>query len=341
MKNYKKIIFGSILALGAILGVTATSITTISENNSHKIQIKQTSVNKNLQFSTHLISKERLTSVIRSQLNQMFNSENLVKSHMFIFAKLSSNKMLYYDLLLQKCNELINDVYSGKTTIEQLIKGSLDNFNKLTIKQKNKINELINKRKNDDINNSQYFSSANFSQFIEDYTPVQAYNQVSQNVNNFLAHLKDYAIAMTTLASATSIIVAAEWSAVFVGWIEAGFTTAALVADWAAVGDAWSTYHNIQDKVAYYDGIISGIVSGGIVAYKDLPDFIYNLREFISSVKNAINSVKEAAISAEAVGLADVWADPAQIGVVVIRSAFFTSMDTLMSILGFIATLSF
>ena len=269
----------------------------------------------------HIFLKNSSVNQAKKDLNLFLNATPHNGSIFLSLHSLSSK-----NALRKKALHFLNEIYTGKISLPHLIKKIEAHYHNLTPNEKREVQYKMSLDKKKILDGVLLHpSSTFFMSFVQGGVNTQ---QFITTTNNFTESLYQYASEMTALASAATAFAAAEWAGLFVTWIEAAFTTAAVSADWVAAGLAWSAHNTIAQKINTIETYISNNI-GFTVILKDISDLKDRIADLISHLTNA-------ARAAETANMVDVWADPANAASAVMTSTLMTAIDAVILGLGIV-----
>ena len=336
MKKVIKILAGSFLTTTALTTTIVTPIEVIKHNNNNQMTVSN--VNNKTIIKNNMNMNSVLSKVPESKIDNIINNyygTNLSKHDSMLLQETTNLKE--DKIVITKAKEIVNELYTNKISLSSLRQEVKNRFNNLTPEQKAYIkNKILEESKNHLTPKPLMFSYPNCCLLSENQSSqnkINNFNQDNQELEKKLYYLEIFAGTLTALAIAATAIAVVQWSIWFVGWIEAAFTTAAVAADWTAVGLAWQSYFSsttdIQNLFAATSTATSGLMS--------CVDVVNYLKDSSKGTYDAIyHWIKQLAIARYAAlgaNEADLWADPSQVPALAILNGLEEWFDVINAII--------
>ena len=316
MKQLIKILAGGFLTTTALTATVITPIEVIKHNN-NQMTVSNVNNNKTI-IKNNMNMNSVLSKIPESKIDSIINNyygTNLSKTGSMLLQETTNLKE--DKIVVTKAKEIANKLYTNKISLSSLRQEDKNRFNNLTPEQKAYIkNKILEESKTHLTPKPLMFSYPDCSLLSENQScknQINNFNQYNQELEKKLFYLEVFAGTLTALAIAATIVAAVQWTIWFIGWAEAAFTTAAVAADWAAVGLAWQSYFSsttdIQNLFAATSAATSGLMSCvDVVNYlKDSSEETYD------AMYHWIKQLAIARYAALGANEADLWADPSQV----------------------------
>ena len=350
MKKFLKILSGSFLAITAVTTAIVSPIEITKNNkNSNIASTSSNIINKQIKTTKNTNIDSVLSEVPKSKLENIINnlySNNQSKTNISFIKTSSVNNN--NKIIEEKAKQIINNLYTHKITYNTLIQQTKNKFNDLTAQQKAYINNKIAEQK---INSSHINTQTSLFSYpiiqlnATQNNQQQNINSLINNTNSILAQLnklKGCAIAMSVATAAQWIIAAAEAWIWFIGWIEAGLTIAAAIADTAATVLLWLTYNQAYNPINNALGAIMTLPSWKFFTFDDRKNLINDVKDIMNgTLKYNLDRLNTSMSAAEGANSADEWADSADsvpIGLINLTllaiDLIDTSLDAIMIVAG-------
>lgn len=317
MKKVIKILAGSFLTTTALTATILTPIEVIKHNN-NQMTVSNVNNNKTI-IKNNMNMNSVLSKIPESKIDSIINNYYGTNSSKHGLMLLQETTNLKEDkIVVAKAKEIVNELYTNKISLSSLRQEDKNRFNNLTPEQKAYIrNKIAEENKKQQMNiKPLMFSYSTCSLLVQNDSyknQINNFNQYNQELEKKLYYLEVFAGTLTALAIAATAVAVVQWSIWFIGWAEAAFTTAAVAADWTAVGLAWKSYFSsttdIQNLFAATSTATSGLMSCvDVVNYlKDSSEGTYD------AMYHWIKALAIARYAALGANEADLWADPSQV----------------------------
>ena len=346
MKKIFKLLTCSFLAISATTAiVTPIEINAASSrsNNNPTISTSNFSHSVKVQNNGNSILSNVSEIKVDNIISNFYTNNQSKNISMFMKQTTNSNQN---QLIVNKAKNIVKQLYSNEISLSSLITKIKNWFNNLTPQQKAYVKNKILQESKKHLNIQQplmfCYPTVLLSQTQSYKNKLNTIHQDSQQILNKLTELKALAETLTAMAIAATAIEVVEGAIFVVGWVEAAFTTAAVAADWIAVGFAWQAYKTTLDPIQNVFSATSALTSATEAitfdAYNDIVDkFEGVIDKMWPSFKELLGSI----IGAEAANGADIWADPANAetvatinSIAVVVDYISTTLDVMMAALG-------